>query len=455
MSDWITNLRTVIKDENGPGWTVREARGKTQITHRYWSEKDQSKIREFFSVDIPWTKTNQTEITRAVKKIHDRLSAQKNRTLREAGASFAASNPNATNQKASQNSWEQLIERFLSEETKGLSPSTIEGKRQRLNCLKEVLLAKPYPRSGGTIFEKYAEKFFTETYPPGHKRAGELVLPVGDDGRRRRLGVCSNFLEWAVDAKLIDDRFMPPSKKKIDSIIGISDLTSEERLTEPIREQQLAALLDQMEKDGKHELRLACGLCAFFALRPAELAAIKVENGKLFVVRQIKRNVKTKNKKPTTKRQVFPLDLPATCGSKWTGEGDRLARVYESGLVKLPESLRNQIAALGKKGVTGKAKKTTTFKEIGKELAKLLERYKPWQELTKQYPDISAYSLRHSYSWRSHQGQHRLSPQEAAHQMRHSLQTHLKYYSAFMEDQRAEKSIAEFNKAQAELREGV
>jgi hypothetical protein len=39
--------------------------------------------------------------------------------------------------------------------------------------------------------------------------------------------------------------------------------------------------------------------------------------------------------------------------------------------------------------------------------------------------------------------------------MRHSLQTHLKYYSAFMEDQRAEKSIAEFNKAQAELREGV
>ena len=54
--------------------------------------------------------------------------------------------------------------------------------------------------------------------------------------------------------------FYPPSKAKINELIGSAETTSSERLTPPFKPEDLAALLDQLEADGQHELRLAVGL---------------------------------------------------------------------------------------------------------------------------------------------------------------------------------------------------
>ena len=81
-------------------------------------------------------------------------------------------------------------------------------------------------------------------------------------------------------------------------MVGESQTTRKAKLTPPLKPEQLAALLDQLEADGKSELRLAVGLVWFglvglFGLRPAELAALRVEDkdGNLKLrVGQVKRN---------------------------------------------------------------------------------------------------------------------------------------------------------------------
>ena len=72
-------------------------------------------------------------------------------------------------------------------------------------------------------------------------------------------------------------------------MIGTSD-GGESSLTPPVKPEQLAALLDALEADGRAELRLAVALVGCFGLRPAELAALSVEDGRLYVASNVKRN---------------------------------------------------------------------------------------------------------------------------------------------------------------------
>ena len=72
-----------------------------------------------------------------------------------------------------------------------------------------------------------------------------------------------------------------------------------------------------LESNNKPQLRLAVGLVGLFGLRPAELAVLSVEDGKLFVG-NVKRNRKMKKKE---QRRVIPLDLPSL-----PNEGARLVK---------------------------------------------------------------------------------------------------------------------------------
>ena len=149
----------------------------------------------------------------------------------------------------------------------------------------------------------------------------------------------------------------------------------------------LAALLDQLEANGKAELRLAVGLVGLYGLRPSELAVLEVRSGKGYVG-HVKRNSRSLAAKGMPPRLVKPIDIASR-----EGEGARLLQLFASGLVKLPKSLRNQIALVEQKG---------KFQDVGAEFAQLLERYRPWQTLVAQHPDLTPYSLRHGYAWRAH-----------------------------------------------------
>lgn len=89
-------------------------------------------------------------------------------------------------------------------------------------------------------------------------------------------------------------------------------------------------------------------------------------------------------------------------------------------LVKLPKSLRTQIALVEKKG---------KFQFVGAEFPQLLERYRPWQTLTARHPDLTPYSLRHEYARRAHcSSANQMHPRIAAVLMGHSVATHLRHY---------------------------
>ena len=96
-------------------------------------------------------------------------------------------------------------------------------------------------------------------------------MPSGGQGRKRNLGDVAAFLTYAVTKAGATQRWLPPEKAFINELIGVAATSTEERLTPSVKPEELAALLDQMDADGRHDLRLATGLIALFGLRPAEL----------------------------------------------------------------------------------------------------------------------------------------------------------------------------------------
>ena len=100
------------------------------------------------------------------------------------------------------------------------------------------------------------------------------------------------------------------------------------------------------------------------------------EDGKL-KVGNINRNSKTAAtpKKPRTARALNLRELP--------GEGERLVQLLQSGLVKLPTSIRN----------------TNNFKDCGAAFGQYLDRHPFLTEVLKEeIAGLKPYSLRHGFA---------------------------------------------------------
>ena len=145
------------------------------------------------------------------------------------------------------------------------------------------MCAKSAPRNGQGVLTKYAKDHLQK-------------MPEGRSGRKRNLGDISALLTYAVDVWNADPRCLPPNTLKSAAarqwkrgLIGADQRQSKDVLTVAIYGSTLKLLLDSLEEDGKHSLRLVVGLLGIYGLRPAEIGTMISINGELNIG-AIKRN---------------------------------------------------------------------------------------------------------------------------------------------------------------------
>ena len=394
---WTRALRALIKTEQGFGWSIREHRGKVQLTRRF-----EDGTRSAVSLDLPWDASCQTGVVNAVGEIRQRMDAHGLGLAEAYGLIHSA--PTAETGRLD---WVVVVQKFmLSRE--GRRETTLRDLRTRMARTLEVLQATPRPRDGRSLMRAYAAQHFED-------------CPVGGVGRKRQLLDVAGLLRFAVNKAGAPDRWLPPPAEEIEALVGHADRHHEDSV--PIKPEQLAALLDALREAGKEELHLAVSLVSLFGLRPAELGVLRVEEGRLYVG-NVKRNARTlKVVKP--ERRALPLDLPGR-----EGEGTKAVALLRSGLVKLPVAIRNQAAAGSHKGV-------------GDAFRQLLDRFPFWQSLAAATPGLTPYSLRHGYAWRGHKAYERSIPvRDLAALMGHSPATHHRHYGKWTDEAGLEEAVA-------------
>jgi integrase len=394
---WTRALRALLKTEHGFGWSIREHRGKVQLTRRF-----EDGTRSAVSLELPWDASCQTGVVNAVGEIRQRMDAHGLGLAEAYGLIHSA--PTAETGRLD---WDVVVQKFLLSR-EGRRETTLRDLRTRMARTLEVLQATPRPRDGRSLMRAYAAQHFED-------------CPVGGVGRKRQLLDVAGLLRFAVNKAGAPDRWLPPPAEEIEALIGHADRHHEDSV--PIKPEQLAALLDALREEGKEELHLAVSLVGLFGLRPAELGVLRVEEGRLYVG-NVKRNARTL-KVAKSERRALPLDLPGR-----EGEGTKAVALLRSGLVKLPGAIRTQAAEGSHKGV-------------GDAFRQLLDRFPFWQLMTAANPGLTPYSLRHGYAWRGHKAYVRSIPvRDLAALMGHNPATHHRHYGKWTDEAGLEEAVA-------------
>ncbi len=394
--DWLRLLRATIKRDHGLGWLIVEQADKVKFIRRRGSESST------FVSNIPWGLSCTSEVIQTIGQLRELMETR--------GLTLAQAGKLTQNKEGSSDiNWENAAKDFLALKA-GHRTFTRQITETRIKKVLRTLNASPRPTNAQALYNEYAKVYF-------HR------CPEGGVGRRRHFGDMAAFLTHAVNECGADRKWLPLKGDKLDVLIGNSDRTSE-KLTPPVKDDDLHSLLDSLRSSDRPDLYLAVGLVSLFGLRPAELAALRVDdNGMLWVGGQVKRNKRTmKNPKPD--RFVFPIDIPTM-----RGEGQRLLKLYSSGLQKLPFAILTAI-------------QSGELKAVGDAFRQLLDRYEPWQSLVAANPGVTPYSLRHSYAWRGTKSYERQIPsRDLAAMMGHTLLIHQRHYGAWTDQMSALASV--------------
>ena len=428
---WEAAMRATNKAANGKNWTVRQLKHRAQVTQKLETGRKPSVLTE-----IPWQPDKATEILNAVQEI--RAFVEKGNSIQEANELRLKALGKASGKAPAlrEFDWSAAADDFLAsmDSRRG---GTLDDLKIRVRRFKLVLKSRPTPNDGPSLMRAYARCFFDEVYPADHRKAGQLKMPPGKDGRRRNLRDVARILRHGVEELGAPERWMPLPPKKMSALVGsaVTETVTKAK-TIPVLPEDFEALLDNLEADGKLDLWLAVGLIGLFGLRPAELAVMRLdEDGRLFVGGQVKRDataIEQGTEKP--ERLVKALDLNGR-----EGLGKRMAMLWNNGRgqIKLPLAIRNEIA---------KVEERNTFKEVGAAFRQLLKRYRYWKILVKKTPGLKSYSLRHGWAWRAHKNSDKqLHYSQAAALMGHATRVHLDYYSSWVNDEELEKAVEAYN----------
>ncbi len=398
--NWTDLLRKQLKNEHGFGWNIAEQSGRVKVSKRYEDDSRSSVM-----LPIAWRPSKAREIADAIARLKELMEDQ-NVGLSQA---FKLIDFEVEEDSKNKTNWKNIAENFLKSRS-DRRETTKQDLKKRVDNALATLESIPRPRDGKSLFRSYAQQHFGN---PGDR----YYCPPGGVGRKRHFGDVAAFLRFAVERGSAPKRWLPMEGNELRELIGAED-ESKESLTPPVKPDQLAALLDALEADGKTELWLAVGLVGLFGLRPAELKVLRVEDDKLYVG-SVKRNKQTMGKK-VKDRLVLPLDIPGR-----EGEAKRMLDLYVSGLVKLPSQIENI-----------KEDDPRAFKKCGDAFRQYLDRYKHWVVLTKQVEGLTPYSLRHGYAWRGHKSYGRSIPvRDLGALMGHDPITHHRHYGKWIDEE--------------------
>jgi integrase len=428
---WEAAMRGTNKAANGKNWTVRQLKQRAQITMKLENGRKPSVLTE-----IDWQPSSATAILNAVQEI--RAFVEQGNSIQEANEKRLKALGKASGKAPAlrEFDWAAAADDFLAsmDSRRG---GTLDDLKIRVRRFKLTLKSRPTPNDGPSLMRAYARCFFDEVYPADHRKAGQLRLPPGKDGRRRNLRDVARILRHGVEEMGAPERWMPLPPKKVSALVGSAVTeTITKAKTIPVLPEDFEALLDNLEADGKLDLWLAVGLIGLYGLRPSELAVMRLEDdGKLYVGGQVKRDataIEQGTEKP--ERLVKALDLNGR-----EGLGKRMAMLWNNGRgqIKLPLAIRNEIA---------KVEERNTFKEVGAAFRQLLKRYRYWKILVKKTPGLKSYSLRHGWAWRAHKNSDKqLHYSQAAALMGHATRVHLDYYSSWVSEDELAKAVEEYN----------
>ena len=408
---WEHDLRRQIKREHGTGWSLYPQSKGTKLTRRYEDGKKSSVM-----LEIEWAAGSATAIANEVGVLAARMKEQ-DISLREAHQRSQRVAGVVTGQGvvAGAIDWRAAADAFL-ESRSDRRGTTMADTSKRVNNAVAVLSSTPRPTDGKSLMQAYARNYFDGCAP-------------GGSGRKRHLGDVAAFLNYAIEKCGAPARWKPLEGEDRDVLIGTAD-NGDDKLTPPVKPEQLAALLDALVADEKPELWMAVALVGCFGLRPAELAALEIEDGQLKVRSNVKRNKSSmKNQKPP--RLVIALELDGR------DDGARALAQFESGLVKLPRAILTAIDS-------------GEFKKVGDAFRQLLDRYPFWQSLVAATPDLTPYSLRHGWAWRAHKGYATpLSVRDAAALLGHTPNTHHRHYGRWTDEQGLLDAVAKITRTAA------
>ena len=166
----------------------------------------------------------------------------------------------------------------------------------------------------------------------------------------------------------------------------------------------------------------------------AELAVLQVDGNELYVGSKVKQNLRSiENRKP---RLAIGLD----CKGRKKGEAYNFLKDFSTGAVQLPYAVKSQIEMI----IKGEK---DHYQDVGAAFAQLLERTDCWQELKKVEPNLTPYSLRHGWAFRSHtDSTNHLSVRSAAASMGHTNATHQRHYGQWIDQETLKQEREKFNK---------
>lgn len=359
-------------------------------------------------LDIPWSVSSTTAIANEVAVIRARMQ-EGGMGLREAhqAGQVVAGRMSGHGVVVSSTDWDQIAKQFLFSRRDNRK-NTIQNTTVRIEKALETLNAKPKPTDGRSLMTAYAQTHFVN-------------CPPGGTGRRRHLADIASLLRYGVERCGAAQRWLPLTGEELEELIEGSERPAEAELTPPVKPDQLARLLDEIDASGNQSLWMAVSLVGCFGLRPAELAVLKIENGDLHVGGGVKRNPRTKRlKTPPKPRLVLALELPGR------NDGQRALQLLASG-EPFPRQLGTQIE---------KAKQgEDVLKAVGSKFALYLNAVDCWKELVASTPGLTPYSLRHGYAWRAHKTYERPVPiRDAAALMGHSALTHQRHYGRWVDE---------------------
>ena len=395
---WVEAFRENLRSRHGQGWSAVEQSGKVKLINRQPTGNSTTIL------DLPWSRESAHATISLISTLRG-LMVRQSISLAEAGKLIKASTNGSTDVN-----WPQVARSFLATKEHHRITTQKDYKTRIGRALQ--ILTDPKPPMNATVFmQSYSDQFFKN-------------CPAGGQGRKRQLGDISAFLTHAVNECAAPDKWLPITGEKLDVLIGNSATATSEKLTPPLKDDDFEALFNSLRADGKSDLYMAVGLVGLFGLRPAELAALRVDDqGMLWVGGGVKRNLRTM-KSPKPDRFVIAIDLPSM-----PGEAQRLLGLYASGLCKLPVSILNAIEG-------------DELKPVGDAFRQLLDRYPVWRSLQAANKGLTPYSLRHSYAWRGTKSYERQVPaRDLSAMMGHTLVTHQRHYGQWTDQMSALLSV--------------